>query len=355
MMENDEPQGGLAYLPLFHDFRDRPCLVVGGGNVAERKVTMLRKAGARVVVVAPRLTDALAAMAADGAIRHERRPFQPEDTGGVAFIVAATAEAQTNRKVASAGAESNIPVNTVDDRAASTAIMPAVVDRSPLVVAICSGGASPVLTRRVRSRIEHELAPRLGDLAQLAEAYRSTVQNRLPDFDSRRRFWDRALSGPVGRAVLAGREPEARSALEAELDGTAGGPTAVGEVALVGAGPGDPDLLTLKAARLMEECDVIMHDPQVSTAILDRARRDAERVPVGKETGRHRKSQGEINELIKAHARAGKLVVRLKNGDPRLRGRSKQEWQALNEAGIPYQLVPGITANSGRNASATAP
>jgi uroporphyrin-III C-methyltransferase/precorrin-2 dehydrogenase/sirohydrochlorin ferrochelatase len=341
------PDGELAYLPLFHDLHGRPALVVGGGEVGERKVAMLRKAGARITVVAPELTDELAALAADGTIAHKAREFRDTDAAGRVLLVAATADAAVNRRVAAVGRELHIPVNAVDDRGASTAIMPAIVDRSPLVVAVSSGGASPVLARRVRAQLEQELSPRTGRLAALADDYRERVQERYPGFDQRRRFWERTLDGAVGRAVLAGREDEARAALEAEL---AGGPSRAaesGQVALVGAGPGDPDLLTLKAARLMQECDVVLHDRLVPDAILERVRRDAERIPVGKAAGCHSKSQTEINDLLIQLARAGKRVVRLKGGDPLVFGRGGEEWAALAEAGIPCEVVPGVTAAAG--------
>ncbi|WP_082432997.1 siroheme synthase CysG [Thiohalorhabdus denitrificans] len=337
----------MAYLPLFHNFRTQPCLVVGGGEVAERKVGMLRRAGARITVVAPDLTDGLAALMADGSIAHKARAFRDTDAAGRALVVAATGNAEVNRAVAAVARELNVPVNAVDDRAASSAIMPAVVDRSPLVVAVSSGGASPVLARRVRARLERDLEPGLGPLAALADEYRHRVRERLPDFDDRLRFWERALDGEAGRAARAGRDAEARAAMEAELAADRSTAANTGEVYLVGAGPGDPDLLTLKAARLMGECDVVLHDRLVPSAILDRVRRDAERIPVGKAAGCHSRPQGEINGLLIDLARAGKRVLRLKGGDPLVFGRGAEEWEAVTAAGIPCQVVPGVTAASG--------
>ncbi|MFA9460678.1 siroheme synthase CysG [Thiohalorhabdus methylotrophus] len=345
----------MAYLPLFHDLHRRPCLVVGGGTVAARKVALLRRAGARITVVAPEIDAELAELAADGTIAHRARPFRETDACGKVLVVAATGDPAVNRTVGATGRTLGIPVNAVDDPEAGTAIMPALVDRSPLVVAISSGGAAPVLARQIRARLEAWLPDTLGRLAALAAGYRDRVKAVLPDLDQRRRFWERVLDGPIGRAVLAGRESAARAALEADLSEGGSEGDEPGEVYLVGAGPGDPDLLTLKAARLMQECDVVLHDRLVPEAVLERVRRDAERIPVGKAPGCHTMSQAEISERLVVEARRGRRVLRLKGGDPFVFGRGGEELEALADAGVAYQVVPGVTAATGCAAYAGIP
>jgi uroporphyrin-III C-methyltransferase/precorrin-2 dehydrogenase/sirohydrochlorin ferrochelatase len=348
----------MDYLPVFLDLRGRMTLVVGGGAVAARKVELLLKAHAHVRVVAPRLHAELALYRDAGRIQHLNAEFSPAHCDGVARAIAATDRSEVNRAVAAAGAARGIWVNVVDDAAASAAIMPAIVDRSPLVIAIGSGGQSPTLARRVRAQLEALLPERLGDLARFAGSARARVQRALPDIGLRRRFWERLFSSPLASRVLAGDTASAEALLPHELERAAqaaagrGTDAPRGEVYLIGAGPGDPDLLTLRALQLLQQVDVVLYDRLVSDAVLARVRRDAERVFVGKETGRHRVTQERIHALLLEYAGRGLRVARLKGGDPFIFGRGGEEIEVLTRAGVPVTVVPGITAALGASASA---
>ncbi|HXV24950.1 MAG TPA: siroheme synthase CysG [Alphaproteobacteria bacterium] len=338
----------MRYFPAFLDLADRDVLVVGGGHIAARKVQLLRDAGARVSVVAKRLVPDLAE---NDQLKVVRRGFVAGDVQGKALVIAATDDREVNRRVAEAGATVGVPVNVVDDAALSSFIVPAIVQRGEVVVAVSTGGASPVLARRIRARIEEALPARLGALAAFAHRLRSVIRARIADFGERRRVWEAVLDGPVAEAVLAGREREAESRLEKALSGK----TARGSVALVGAGPGDPELLTLKAARLVQSADVIIHDKLVPPEALGHARRDAERIYVGKSRGNHTLPQEEINHLIAHHARRGRRVVRLKGGDPFIFGRGGEELEHLRTQGIEVEIVPGVTAATACAAAASIP
>jgi uroporphyrin-III C-methyltransferase/precorrin-2 dehydrogenase/sirohydrochlorin ferrochelatase len=343
----------MDYLPVFLDLRDRLTLVVGGGAVAMRKVEMLLKSGAQVRVVAPALHPELALYRDAGRIEHHCALFESSHFEGVLLAIAATDSAQVNRTVAAAGAARGIFVNVVDDGSASSCIMPAVVDRSPVIIAIGSSGQSPTLVRRVRTQLEALLPERLGELARLAGRARERVQRALPDIDQRRRFWDQLFAGSIASKVYAGRMPEAEALLEQQLQ--AGQVSARGEVYLIGAGPGDPDLLTLRALQLLQQSDVVLYDRLVSAAVLERVRRDAERVFVGKQPGQHRNTQQRIHALLLEYAGRGLRVARLKGGDPFIFGRGGEEIDALAAAGIPVIVVPGITAALGAAAAAALP
>ncbi len=346
----------MDYLPICIDLRGRPCLVVGGGEVAARKVALLERAGARVTVVAPELGAALSERRKAGGIQHVGRDFRDQDLDGVALVVAATDDPETNAQVSLAARARGLPVNVVDDPGASTFVMPAIVDRSPILVAVTSGGRAPVLARLLRARLEAWIPAGYGRLAGLAGRFRRRVQQRLPHIRARRRFWERVFEGPIAEEVLAGQEERAEAEMAALLERAAAEPEpAVGEVYLVGAGPGDPDLLTFRALRLMQKADVVLYDRLVAPAILDRVRRDAERIYVGKRRAHHSLRQEEINDLLIRLAREGKRVLRLKGGDPFLFGRGGEEIERLAEAGVPFQVVPGITAASGCAAYAGIP
>ncbi len=346
----------MDYLPICIDLKGRPCLVVGGGEVAARKITLLERAGARVHVVAPRLVEALESRRRAGAIHHLPRDFRDQDLDGMALVVAATDDPEINAHVSLAARARGLPVNVVDDPEASTFVMPAIVDRSPILVAVTSGGRAPVLARLLRARLEAWIPAGYGRLAGLAGRFRRRVQQRLPHIRARRRFWERVFEGPIAEAVLAGHEERAEREMAALLERAAAEPEpALGEVYLVGAGPGDPDLLTFRALRLMQKADVVLYDRLVAPAILDRVRRDAERIYVGKRRAHHALRQEEINDLLIRLAREGKRVLRLKGGDPFLFGRGGEEIERLAEAGIPFQVVPGITAASGCAAYAGIP
>jgi uroporphyrin-III C-methyltransferase/precorrin-2 dehydrogenase/sirohydrochlorin ferrochelatase len=346
----------MDYLPVFLNLRDQLALVVGGGAVATRKVELLLKAHARVRVVAPRLHAELSLYRDAGRIEYLACEFEPRQFDGALFAVAATDRSEVNQAVAAAGAARGIFVNVVDDAAASSAVMPAIVDRTPLLVAIGSSGQSPTLARRVRAQLEAMLPERLGDLARLAGAARERVQSALPDIGQRRRFWDRLFAGSIASKVFAGATREAAALLDAELRAASDGTQRpCGEVYLIGAGPGDPDLLTLRALQLLQQSDVVLYDRLVSPAVLERVRRDAERIYVGKQSGRHRVTQERIHSLLLEHAGRGLRVARLKGGDPFVFGRGGEELDLLRRAGIPVIVVPGITAALGAAASAAVP
>ena len=346
----------MDYFPIFMNVEGRTCLVVGGGGVAARKVDMLLRAGARVVVVAPLLEAALAGLAARRGIIHRAACFAPEHLDGAVLAVAATDDLEVNTRVARHARLRGVPVNVVDDPGQCSFIMPAVVDRSPVLVAVSTGGASPTLSRWVRSRIESVLPTGLGNLATLAGRYRDAVRRLIPDIADRRRFWRTLVDGPVAELSFARRDGEAEAALQGALHREEGGPHGnEGVVYLVGAGPGDPDLLTVRALRLIESADVIVHDSLVTDEILDFARRDAERIPVGKRRGRHTMAQHDINDLLIRLAGAGRRVIRLKGGDPFVFGRGGEEMEAVAAAGIACHAVPGITAATGCAAYAGIP
>ena len=335
----------MQFLPIFLDVRDEPCLVVGGGEVAARKCALLARAGARVTVLAPELCEALGAELAAGRIAHRAARFQEEDVTGHTVVIAATSDQAVNRAVAAAAKARHVPVNVVDQPALCSFILPSIIERPPLVVAVSSGGASPVLARLLRARLESMIPAGYGRLAALAARFRERVKARFKA-PERRRFWERVLQGPIAELVLAGRDAEAASALAAALDDTRLAFSG-GEVSLVGAGPGDPDLLTFRALRLMQQADVVVYDRLVSKPILDLVRLEAERIYAGKERAKHALPQEDINHLLVRLAREGKRVVRLKGGDPFIFGRGGEEIETLAAAGIPFQVVPGITAAAG--------
>ena len=335
----------MNYLPIFFDIRGEPCLVVGGGAVAARKAALLLRAGARVTVRAVALSAAFDADLAAARVLHRAGTFKDEDLEGVVLAIAATDDQDVNRAVAAAAKARHIPVNVVDQPALCSFIMPSIIDRAPVIVAVSSGGASPVLARLLRARLETLIPSGYGRLAALAAAFRDQVKERLNPAE-RRRFWEAVLQGPVAELMFSGREAEARRALQATLSDTQPG-SGRGEVALVGAGPGDPDLLSFRALRLMQQADVVVYDRLVSPPILDLVRRDAERIYAGKERAKHALPQEDINHLLVRLAKQGKRVVRLKGGDPFIFGRGGEELDTLAAEGIPFQVVPGITAASG--------
>lgn len=336
----------MRYLPLFFKLDDRACLVVGGGGVAARKASMLRRAGGAVTLVAPELTADLAEQVAAGAINHCARDFQADDLDGMSLVIAATDDNAVNAEVSRLAQARALPVNVVDNPELCSFIVPSILDRSPLVVAVSTGGASPVLARQLRTRLETLIPSAYGRLASMVEEFREAAKQRFKDTDERRRFWEDILEGPITELVFAGREAEARRRIEqAMAAGTAA--QATGEVYLVGAGPGDPDLLTFRAVRLMQQADVMVYDRLVAAPILDLARRDAERIYVGKEKNNHAVPQEGINQLLVDLARQGKRVLRLKGGDPFIFGRGGEEIETLAQEGIPFQVVPGITAAAG--------
>ena len=349
----------MDYLPLFMQLRSQPVVVVGGGHIANRKVDLLRRSGAQITVISPELREELHKLASKGELRYVAERFSEAHIEGATLVIAATNDHDVNAAVSKAAQARKIPVNVVDNPALSTFIFPAIVDRSPIIVAVSSGGESPVLARRVREQIEALLPEKLGALARFMGARRKAVQLALGAL-ARRPFWERIVSGVVGTRVLAGDETAAEKAFESELrtshlttSPTTGG-SGLGEVYLIGAGPGDPDLLTLRALQLLQQADVVLYDRLVPDAVLDRSRRDAERVFVGKEAGDHT-VQDRIHELLVHYARKGLRVARLKGGDPFVFGRGGEEIEVLTRHNIPYVSVPGITAALGAASSAGIP
>ena len=333
----------MTLYPLFADINDRPVLVVGGGVVAERKTAALLEAGARVRVGAPELTDTLDAWASQGRIAHLAGRYRREWQSGSWLVIAATGDKALNKRIAGEATARRRWVNVVDDPVLSTFQVPAVIDRSPLQVAISTTGVAPALARRLRERIESLLDPAWGQLLQLAQRYRPRIRHRHPDLAQRRRFYDWLHDGPVRTLLRASQPALAEHTLQAALD-IETQPAPRGSVVLVGAGPGDPGLLTLRALRALNEADVILHDALVPAAIVDLARRDAERIAVGKRGSGMHTAQETIHALLLKYASAGRRVVRLKGGDPFVFGRGGEELQFLQRHGIAFEVVPGITA-----------
>ena len=333
-------------LPLFLDLREVCVLIVGGGPIAARKWRLLRSAGAAITVVAPRLTDAdLQDAVNQGEAQHVSAAFNPDHLTNARLVIAATGLQAVNAEVAAAARARGTWVNVVDDAELSSAIVPSIVDRSPVIVAISTGGASPVLARRLRARLEAALEPSLGALANLLAAWRPRLRARWPQPDARRQAMDQLLDGALPRLVANSEHESAETLLRRALDAAA--PAAspeVGHVTLVGAGPGDPGLLTLKALQALQRADVILHDRLVPPAILALARRDADLIDVGKMGGGPSTSQDHIHALLLAKATAGRHVVRLKGGDAFVFGRGSEEMDILRKAGIEVDVVPGITA-----------
>lgn len=345
----------MNYFPVFFDLTGQKVLVVGAGEVALRKVSLLERTGALITVVAPEIAPELMERAASGGLTLAIREFMPGDLDDARLVIVATSRRAVNRWIAKLSDARCIPVNVVDDRAASRFIVPAIIDRDPVLVAISTGGTSPVLARRLRERLEAFIPNRFGDFALWLQELRKTTLERLRDTQERRRFFEAIVDGPAGRRFAAGDQRGARRIARQLLATTSVSPRAAGEVTLVGAGPGDPELLTLKALRALQDADIILHDHLVSRDVLDLARRDATRICVGKSAGGVGATQLEINDLLISHASQGKRVVRLKGGDPFIFGRGGEELEALARAEINFSVIPGITAAAGCAAYAGIP
>ena len=343
----------MDYFPLFADLQDRPVLVVGGGAVAQRKVELLLKARARVLVVAGRLNAALHDWLATGRVQWLGEEFHPAQLDAVYLAIAATDDEALNRAVFEAAQARQRLVNVVDNQPLCNFIFPSIIDRSPLQIAISSGGKAPVLARLLRERLEALLPHSLGAMAQIAGRLRDSVKSRYGDLTRRRRFWEKLFLSPAFlRLCESGRNEDAQTLAQDALQDDL---PVCGEVALVGAGPGDAGLLTLRALQRIQQADVVLYDALVSDAVLELVRRDAEKLLVGKRARGARVAQEEINHLLVQLARQGKRVVRLKGGDPFVFGRGGEELQALRAAGIPFEVVPGITAALGATAYAGIP
>lgn len=344
----------MDYFPIFVDVKNRLCLLVGGGEIATRKGRLLAKAGARLRVVAPVISAELRELAAHNQGDICEREYLSSDVTDCILVIAATDVAALNEKISQDAQAQKILVNVVDSPALCTYITPAIIDRSPLVIAVSSGGEAPVLARLIRAKLETLIPIGYGKLAQLASAWRNRVKARFDNGDSRRRFWEKILQGPAAELVLSGREAEAEAVIATEITQTDTSLTQ-GEVYLVGGGPGDPELLTLRALRLMQQADVVLYDRLVSDGVMELVRRDAERIYVGKRRSEHAMQQENINQLLVDLARQGKRVLRLKGGDPFIFGRGGEEIELLAQNHIPFQVVPGITAASGCAAYAGIP
>ncbi|OHX21203.1 siroheme synthase CysG [Chromobacterium sphagni] len=343
----------MDFFPIFLKLQQQPCLVVGGGEAALRKARLLAAAGARLQVAAPELAPELAEMAARGELIHLAAAYAAEQLQGQRLVVAASGDADLNRRVAADAEVLGVLVNVVDDAEVSRYITPAIIDRSPLMIAIASGGSVPVLVRMARARLESMIPAAYGRLARFAAQFRERSKARFPDVDQRRRFWEGVLEGPLADAVLNGHDEQAAAEMERQLAGA--GPDAAGAVYLVGAGPGNPDLLTFRALRLMQQADVVLYDKLVAPELLQLVRRDAERVYVGKARANHALPQDDINQLMVTLAKQGKRVLRLKGGDPFTFGRGGEEIATLAEHGVAFEVVPGITSASGAAAYAGIP
>ena len=346
----------MDYFPIFLQLKRRHCLVVGGGLIAERKVRLLLRAGAAVNIAASELTAELASLRDQQAIVQHADGFDAAQVKGMTLVIAATSDQQFNQGVADIAEQAGVLCNVVDDAAASSFIVPAIVDRSPVIIAVGTGGNAPVLAQRLKAQIEAWLPTRIAALAKHAGRWRELVKKRYMTLRERRRFWQRFFDGPIAEHLLVNRQHQAERELRLELiENVLPHSRPVGEAYIVGAGPGDPGLVTLRAQQLIRHADVVLYDRLVSDEILDFARKDAELISVGKKAGAASISQDEINQLLIKHVKKGRRVCRLKGGDPLIFGRGGEEALALANARLPFQIVPGISAALGCAAYAGIP
>jgi uroporphyrin-III C-methyltransferase/precorrin-2 dehydrogenase/sirohydrochlorin ferrochelatase len=336
----------MKYFPIFLDTTDLTCLVVGAGEVAARKVELLLKTSADITVVAPWVCDTVQRFAKEEKIKLIVRPYCDSDMTNKQMVFVATDNSEINKQIHDEARVQKILVNVVDNTPLCQFITPAIVDRSPIIIAMSSGGVAPVLLRYLRQKLESVIPQKVSLLGRFSEKFRESVKKRFKSVTERRYFWEDVLDGDIAENVLQGNEQVAEQKFLEKLNAPDASKT-VGEVYLVGAGPGDPDLLTFRALRLMQKADVVVYDRLVSPEILELVRRDAEKIYVGKAKSKHTIPQGEINTLLAKEALAGNRVVRLKGGDPFIFGRGGEELETLIEHGINFQVVPGITAASG--------
>ena len=344
----------MEHLPIFINLKQKPVLVVGGGDIALRKINLLIKAQASVNCLSPLFCDEIASLSADKSVNLIQKSFEPDDIKNYSIIIASTDDSLVNSSISELAKKANIPVNVVDSPELSSFIMPSIVDRSPVIIAVSSAGKAPVLARIIRAKLETVIPSAYGLLAEIAGEYRQKVKNRFSNIKDRRAFWESAFSGVIAEKVFSGRINEARGDIEEQLENSV--EIDLGEVYLVGAGPGDPDLLTFKALRLIQQADVVLYDRLVSKGVMELVRRDSELIYVGKKGGSDESTrQEDINEQLVKLAKSGKRVCRLKGGDPFIFGRGGEEIESLSEHGIPFQVVPGITAASGCSSYAGIP
>lgn len=343
----------MEIFPISLKLQQQPCLIVGGGRIAYRKAVLLAKAGAILHVIAPEIEPDLLTLVQQTQGQYVAAAFKTQvNLRDYRLVIAATNDRAVNQQVFEACEAEKVLVNSVDDPPHCRFMVPAIIDRSPLIISVASNGTSPVLSRQIRTQLETLIPHGMGKLAEFSGKWRATVKQKITNPDERRIFWEDLYASPLKEQVFNGNEAEADQLIEQALQEWK---TPKGEVYLVGAGPGDPELLTLKALRLMQQADVVIYDRLVSQPIMDLCRRDAEKIYVGKARSNHSVPQEGINALLVKYASQGKRVCRLKGGDPFIFGRGGEEIQELFDAGITFQVVPGITAASGCSAYAGIP
>ena len=344
----------MDHLPIFINVRQNPCLVIGGGDIALRKINLLIKAQAKVDCLSPLFCEGITNLSQSGDVNLIQKRFESDDIKDYAIIIASTDDSSVNALISKSAKEARIPVNVVDSPELSSFIMPSIVDRSPVIIAVSSAGRAPVLARIIRAKLETVIPSAYGVLAEIAGEYRQKVKDRFSKIKDRRAFWESIFSGVIAEKVFSGRINEAKDDIDKQLKRAS--EIELGEVYLVGAGPGDPDLLTFKALRLIQQADVVLYDRLVSKGVMELVRRDSELIYVGKKGGSQESTrQIDINDQLVELAKSGKRVCRLKGGDPFIFGRGGEEIESLSEHGIPFQVVPGITAASGCSSYAGIP
>ena len=344
----------MDHLPIFINVRQNPCLVIGGGDIALRKINLLIKAQAKVDCLSPLFCEGITNLSQSGDVNLIQKRFESDDIKDYAIIIASTDDSSVNALISKSAKKARIPVNVVDSPELSSFIMPSIVDRSPVIIAVSSAGRAPVLARIIRAKLETVIPSAYGVLAEIAGEYRQKVKDRFSKIKDRRAFWESIFSGVIAEKVFSGRINEAKDDIEKQLKQAS--QMELGEVYLVGAGPGDPDLLTFKALRLIQQADVVLYDRLVSKGVMELVRRDSELIYVGKKGGSQESTrQIDINDQLVELAKSGKRVCRLKGGDPFIFGRGGEEIESLSEHGIPFQVVPGITAASGCSSYAGIP
>ena len=344
----------MDHLPIFINVRQNPCLVIGGGDIALRKINLLIKAQAKVDCLSPLFCEGITNLSQNGDVNFIQKRFESDDIKDYAIIIASTDDSSVNALISKSAKKARIPVNVVDSPELSSFIMPSIVDRSPVIIAVSSAGRAPVLARIIRAKLETVIPSAYGVLAEIAGEYRQKVKDRFSKIKDRRAFWESIFSGVIAEKVFSGRINEAKDDIDKQLKQAS--QMELGEVYLVGAGPGDPDLLTFKALRLIQQADVVLYDRLVSKGVMELVRRDSELIYVGKKGGSQESTrQIDINDQLVELAKSGKRVCRLKGGDPFIFGRGGEEIESLSEHGIPFQVVPGITAASGCSSYAGIP
>ena len=344
----------MDHLPIFINVRQNPCLVIGGGDIALRKINLLIKAQAKVDCLSPLFCEGITNLSQSGDVNLIQKRFESDDIKDYAIIIASTDDSSVNALISKSAKKARIPVNVVDSPELSSFIMPSIVDRSPVIIAVSSAGRAPVLARIIRAKLETVIPSAYGVLAEIAGEYRQKVKDRFSKIKDRRAFWESIFSGVIAEKVFSGRINEAKDDIDKQLKQAS--QMELGEVYLVGAGPGDPDLLTFKALRLIQQADVVLYDRLVSKGVMELVRRDSELIYVGKKGGSQESTQQiDINDQLVELAKSGKRVCRLKGGDPFIFGRGGEEIESLSEHGIPFQVVPGITAASGCSSYAGIP